>query len=201
MDFFADLIEVLNQIMQIDDLGYREQLHCIQTFFIILSGQGEVLNIDPLRFYGHLYRCLFIIHAGKNYPDFNIILRSVCDVLIKRRKAISLNRLYAFLKRITILSLQLQHNGTLACLGVLKSIMQLTSNVEKMLDTDTTTGSGQYDPYLDDPEYCNANAAALYEMTALTRHYHSIVRKVSTYIVSGASTTGAYTLPLDIGKL
>lgn len=201
LDFFTDLIELLNQIMEISGLGYREQLHCIQTFFVILSGQGEILNIDPLRFYGHLYRCLFVVHAGRNYPDFAIILRSVCDVLIKRRKAISINRLLAFLKRITILSLQLQHNGTLACLGVLKSMMLLTSQIQKMLDTDTSTGSGQYDPYLDDPEYCNAGATALYELSALGRHYHSVVRKMSKHIACSVAASGENSLPPELGKL
>ncbi|KAI9577207.1 hypothetical protein GQX74_005741 [Glossina fuscipes] len=45
LDFFADLIDVLNRVLETqEDLGYHEQLHCIQTIFAILSGQGEILN-------------------------------------------------------------------------------------------------------------------------------------------------------------
>ena len=64
LEFYQDIVNVLNQLVDQESLGYREQLHCVQTVFTILSGQGEVLNIDPLRFYTHLYRNLFLINAG-----------------------------------------------------------------------------------------------------------------------------------------
>lgn len=64
IEFFSDLIEVLFKLLNSDELGYREQLHCVQTVFTILSGQGEVLNIDPARFYSHLYKNLLAVHAG-----------------------------------------------------------------------------------------------------------------------------------------
>lgn len=201
LDFFSDLIEVLNRIMETQDLGYRQQLHCIQTVFTILSGQGEVLNIDPTRFYGHLYRNLLACSGGKNHEDFLIILKTLNEVLIKRRKIITQPRLAAFVKRITIQSMQLLNNGTLATLGVIKTVMQLTSSIAGLLDTDTTIGSGQYDPYLDDPEYCNANCTALYELAALKRHYHPTVRKVSTHIAHGVPATGEGSLPSEIGSL
>jgi len=46
------------------DLTYRESLHCIKTAFSLLSGFGASLNIDPMRFYTHLYKTLFHLHAG-----------------------------------------------------------------------------------------------------------------------------------------
>lgn len=45
-------------------LEYRESLHCVLTAFKILSDQGAALNIDPTRFYTHLYTNLFSVHAG-----------------------------------------------------------------------------------------------------------------------------------------
>lgn len=187
--------------MDHSELGYREQLHCVQTVFTILSGQGEVLNIDPLRFYGHLYRNLLVTHAGKNHQDFIIILKTLNEVLVKRRKNITPRRMLAFLKRIAILSLQLQHNGTLASLGIIKTVMQLSSTVDQLLDTDTTHGSGQYDPQLNDPEYCNADCTALYEMSMLTRHYHPIVRKIANNIAAGVPASGERSLVPELGKL
>lgn len=187
--------------MEMEELGYREELHCIQTVFTILSGQGEVLNIDPLRFYGHLYRNLLVVNAGKNHNDFLIILRTLHEVLVKRRKNITHHRLLAFVKRIVTLSLQLLHNGTLAGLGIVKQVMQLTSSLEIILDTDSDIGSGRYNPELDDPEYCNANCTALYELTTLSRHYHPTVRKFSQHIASGVPATGEGSLNPEIGKL
>jgi Protein involved in the nuclear export of pre-ribosomes len=66
LEFYEDIVNVLNQLLEHEPLGYREQLHCIQTVFTILSGQGEVLHIDPFRFYVHLYRNLLSVHAGNS---------------------------------------------------------------------------------------------------------------------------------------
>lgn len=201
LDFFSDLVEVLNHIMETADLGYREQLHCVQTVFTILSGQGEVLNIDPLRFYGHLYRNLLVCDAGKNHDDFQIILKTMNEVLLKRRKNISQQRLMAFIKRTVTLSMQLLSHGSIACLGIVKNVMQLTSSLEILLDTDTSIGSGKYDAELNDPEYCNANCTALYELAGLIRHFHPIVRKVATHIARGVPASGDGSLAPEIGKL
>lgn len=201
LDFFSDLVEVLNNIMETVDLGHREQLHCIQTVFTILSGQGEVLNIDPLRFYGHLYRNMLVINAGQNHSDLLIVLRTLFAVLVRRRKHMSHGRMLAFVKRLSTLSVHLQHHGIVACLGIIKTVMQLTSSLEMLLDTDTSTGSGRYSAYLDDPEYCNAQCTALYEMASLSRHYHPIVRKMAHHIASGVPATGDGSLVPEIGKL
>lgn len=201
LDFFSDLVEVLNHIMETVELGHREQLHCIATVFTILSGQGEVLNIDPLRFYGHLYRNLLVIHAGQSHSDLPVVLRTLHGVLVKRRKHMSHGRLLAFVKRLSLLSATLLPHGTVACLGIVKSVMQLTSSMEILLDTDTSTGSGRYDPLLDDPEYCNAQCTALYEVVALGRHYHPIVRRMAHHIAAGVPATGDGSLAPEIGKL
>ncbi|XP_055850175.1 nucleolar complex protein 3 homolog [Episyrphus balteatus] len=201
LEYFSDLIDVLNNILETTELGYREQLHCIRTIFVILTGQGEVLNIDPIRFYGHFYRNLLAVHAGKNHEDFQIILRTLDDVLVKRRKNITQQRLLAFVKRLSTISMHLMHNGTLASLGTVKTIMQLTSMLEIILDTDTSVGSGRFDPELEDPEYCNASCTALYELTRLARHYHPTVRRVALHIANGVPATGDGSLPPEIGKL
>ncbi|KAG7218019.1 hypothetical protein INR49_020682 [Caranx melampygus] len=63
LEFFDDLLNVLQNLIRSRDLTNRESLHCIQTVFTILSGQGDVLNIDPLTFYTELYRMLLHLHA------------------------------------------------------------------------------------------------------------------------------------------
>ncbi|XP_034486544.1 nucleolar complex protein 3 homolog [Drosophila innubila] len=201
LEFFSDLIDVLNRILEEQELGYREQLHCIQTIFVILSGQGEVLNIDPIRFYQHFYRNMLVVQAGKNHDDFAIILRTLDEVLVKRRRNMSQQRLMAFVKRLLTGSLHLLHNGTLATLGTIKQTFQLTSVLDALLDTDTTIGSGRYDPELDDPEYCNAASTALYELSLLGRHYHPTVRRMAAHIANGVPASGEGALPTDIGKL
>lgn len=70
MEFYEDIVNVLNQLLEHEPLGNQEQMHCIQTVFTILSGQGEALNIDPFRFYTHLYRNLLSVHAGNSKTTF-----------------------------------------------------------------------------------------------------------------------------------
>uniref|UniRef100_A0A665VDP9 Nucleolar complex protein 3 homolog n=1 Tax=Echeneis naucrates TaxID=173247 RepID=A0A665VDP9_ECHNA len=45
LEFFDDLLNVLQNLIQSGDLTNRESLHCIQTVFTILSGQGHCLPI------------------------------------------------------------------------------------------------------------------------------------------------------------
>lgn len=201
IEFFHDLIEVLFKLLQEADLGYREQLHCVQTVFTILSGQGEVLNIDPARFYSHLYKNLLAVHAGENHADTASILTTVENVLIKRRKHITHQRNLAFLKRLMMLSMQLLHNGTLGCLSIIKTAMQFNNSLDILLDIDAQVGSGKYDPNIEEPEYSNANCTNLWEIEMLHRHYHPTVKRYINYIASGVPTTGNGTLPTDLGKL
>ncbi|GFG40146.1 hypothetical protein Cfor_08231, partial [Coptotermes formosanus] len=136
LEFYEDIVNVLNQLLEHEPLGYREQLHCIQTVFTILSGQGEVLHIDPFRFYVHLYRNLLSVHA-----------------------------------------------------------------VDILLDPDSSVGQGMYFPELEDPEYCNASNAALWELIALQRHYHPTVRKFAHNILLGIPATGNGCLQPELTKL
>lgn len=75
MDFYQDLVNVIDGLMAKGTLSYRQQLHCIETVFKILSGQGQFLNIDPLRFYTHLYRNILYVHVGMMKCLFFIIFK------------------------------------------------------------------------------------------------------------------------------
>lgn len=64
LEFYQDLVNVIDGLMQHANLGYREQLHCIQTVFTILSGQGSALNIDP-------YRSVIQLFRNFSFPNIN----------------------------------------------------------------------------------------------------------------------------------
>uniref|UniRef100_U5EWB9 NOC3-like protein n=1 Tax=Corethrella appendiculata TaxID=1370023 RepID=U5EWB9_9DIPT len=201
IEFFSDLIEILNNILLNAELGYREQLHCIQTVFTILSGQGDALNIDPARFYTHLYKNLLQVNAGKNHEYIEPILATLDNVLLKRRKTISYHRYIAFIKRLLMMSLQLLHNSCLGCLGIVKTALQLNSSLDILLDTDSILGSGNYNPEIEEPEFCSANSTCIYEIASLQRHYHPIVRKFANNIANSVSASGNGMLSSEIGKL
>lgn len=201
IEFFSDMVEILNNLLISKKLGYREELHCIQAGFAILKGQGEIMNIDPVRFYAHLYKNLLTIHAGINHEDVQSILITLDNVLLSRRKDITCDRYLAFLKRISMMTLQLLHNGSLGCLSAIKTALTLKSTLDVMLDTESVVGSGNYIPDLDDPDFSCANCSNLYELSALHRHYHPCVRRLSNNIVNGTPITGPGSLPMDLAKM
>ncbi|XP_053684737.1 nucleolar complex protein 3 homolog [Sabethes cyaneus] len=201
IDFFSDLIDVLDNLLVHAGLGNREQLHCIQTVFTILKGQGEVLNIDPARFYTHLYKNLLYINAAKKSDDIEPIISALESVLLKRHNNITYHRYLAFIKRIAMITLQLQHSGALGCLGVIRTGFVLNSTLDVLLDTESAIGSGEYNSEIDEPEFSNASSTSLYEVASLNRHYHPIVRKLANNISNSVPSAGPGVLPPALGKL
>lgn len=200
MDYCIDLLNLLNGLLNEDRLGYREQIHCIQTVFSILHNQGDAINLDPTRFYICLYGNLLETHASKTYGNCAAILKALYEVLVKRRKKITSKRTIGFVKRISTLSLQLQHNGSLGMLALIKQILMLNKSADILLDLDSSVGNGDYQAELNDPEYCNAFSTALYELALLRNHYHPIVAKYSKHIANGMPSTGEGSLPLQFSK-
>lgn len=190
----------MDNLLKQDWVGPREKLHCIQVVFAILSGQGEVLNLDPTRFYTGLYKEMLSIHASKTHQNFNPLLHTLNSALIKRHKKITNKRTLGFIKRLTTLSLQLLHNSSLSCLGMVKIIFQMNKAVDVLLDVDSSTGDGKFQPEIEDPEYANASTTALYELVLLNRHYHPVVGRYARHIANGVPGTGEGSLPPQFGK-
>uniref|UniRef100_A0A3B5MRX5 Nucleolar complex protein 3 homolog n=1 Tax=Xiphophorus couchianus TaxID=32473 RepID=A0A3B5MRX5_9TELE len=109
-----------------DNLTNRESLHCIQTVFTILSGQGDALNIDPLNFYSQLYKILLRLHAGAPNDDIIIVLRCLDAMLTRRRKQVTLQRAMAFFKRLSVLSLHVLPNASIGILAANRATMHVS---------------------------------------------------------------------------
>lgn len=198
VEFFDDLIGALHYLMESGDLSYRESLHCVQTVFTILSGQGSMLNIDPLRFYTYLYRSLFQLQSGADNDDVPILLTCLDLMFTKRRKQVTVRRIMAFIKRLCSLCLQIPHDGVVAILMIVRSLLSFNKSADILLDTDTSQGSGVYLPELDEPEHCNPNATALWELHSMRRHYHPVVCKVASHLLDGCPLQGEGQLPIDL---
>ncbi|XP_053307256.1 nucleolar complex protein 3 homolog [Spea bombifrons] len=199
VEFFDDLIAVLNNLIDSGDLNYRESLHCVQTAFNILSGQGDVLNIDPLKFYTHLYKTLFGLHAGVTNDDTLIALQCMEVMLTKRRKQVSQQRALAFLKRLSTLALHVLPNSCIGILATNRGVMQTFPKTDILLDNDSQ-GSGIYLPELEEPEYCNAQNTALWELHCLQRHYHPVVRVFAAHLCAGAPSEGSEALRPELSR-
>lgn len=150
LEYYQDIVNVLDHLLENEPLNIREQLYCIKTVFIILTGQGDALNVDPLFFYTHLYRVMLQIDAGsyficflnvvilnfikieffrfigKTYESCDTLLSTLEAILIHKNKKITTQRMLSFTKRIATLALQLLHNGSLGALCIIKSSVQVS---------------------------------------------------------------------------
>ncbi|XP_009327563.1 PREDICTED: nucleolar complex protein 3 homolog [Pygoscelis adeliae] len=199
VEFFDDLLIVLHSLIASGGLSYRESLHCILSAFHILSGQGDVLNIDPMKFYTHLYKTLFSLHAGRTNDDIGIVLQCLDAMFAKRRKQVSQQRALAFLKRLSMLALHVLPNSSVGILATNSVLMQTFPKMDLLLDNESQ-GSGVYLPELDEPEHCNAQNTALWELHLLQRHYHPTVQKFAAHLIVGAPTEGSGALSLDLSQ-
>ncbi|XP_071792862.1 nucleolar complex protein 3 homolog isoform X1 [Asterias amurensis] len=200
IDFFDDLVKVLYTLIDTGDLKYRESLHCVLTAFQILSGQGDVLNIDPTKFYSLLYVTMTQVHAGESCGDAKLILDCLEAMITKRHKQVTFHRVLAFLKRVTTLSLQMLPNGTLGYCCAIRNIMKWYPKSDQLLDNESL-GSGVYLTELPEPEHCNAQNTALWELHLLKSHYHPTVKKYADHIARGNPLTGVGSLPLDLSRM
>lgn len=199
LEFFDDLLNVLQNHIQSGDLSNRESLHCIQTVFTILSGQGDVLNIDPLNFYSQLYKILPQLHAGAPCDDIRIVLQCLDTMLIRRKKQVTLQRAMAFMKRLSMLSLHVLPNASVALLAAGRASMHAFHKCDLLLDNNVQ-GSGFYLPELDEPEHCNARNTSLWELHTLQKHYHPVVQKMARHLSQGAPSEGQAALSVDLSR-
>lgn len=200
IEFFADLLNVLGGLMAEGSLKFRESLHCIQVVFTILAGQGEVLTLDPHRFFRYLYANMFNLSAGVNHEDVQSVLESLRQMLVEHKRKANPGRVLAFSKRLATLSLALLHNGTIPALTTLRSIILAHPPVESLMETDCDGTSGVFSAEVEEPEHSNAAASTFWEFHLLARHYHSTVRHLGEHLLAGVPLQGELALPYTLTK-
>nr|KAG5707619.1 hypothetical protein BaRGS_031001 [Batillaria attramentaria] len=134
IDFFHDLFAVFNQLIESGELSPRETLHCVQTAFTILSGQGAALNIDPMRFYTHLYIALQQVHAGSTPEDAALVLDSLDIAITRRRKQVTQQRVLAFTKRLATMCLQQTPEAACGYLALTRCLVSMFPYTDLLFD-------------------------------------------------------------------
>jgi len=195
IEFFSDLIDVFQELLEGGTLSYRDTLLATGTVFKILSGQGEALNIDPASFYTHLYSSLMSLSVLTSPSSLPLAMASLHDMLITRRKKVSKAKVLAFTKRLGTVCLQLDHAGAMSSLGVLRELFTThTSWTSLLLDSEHEVGSGIFDPSLGDPEHCHATNTTAWELSLTSRHYHPTSQDMARHIMAGCPTQGEFSL-------
>ncbi|XP_064381917.1 nucleolar complex protein 3 homolog isoform X2 [Halichondria panicea] len=189
VDFFSDLMSVLHSLAESGGLSNRECMQCVSTAFEILSGQGSSLNIDPRQFYVQLYGALLQLDTRSTNEDLLLAVECM-DKLIRKRRQISLQRVFAFVKRLSTISLQLLPGACLAVMTTIRTFIQSYQQTERLLDVESVGGGGVFRPDIPDPEMCHASSTLLWELTLLKHHYNGAVRSYSTHLLAGAPSQG-----------
>ncbi|RWS06914.1 nucleolar complex protein 3-like protein [Dinothrombium tinctorium] len=184
IEFFDNIIAVLHGLMKEDLLDSHQSFHCLKTVFIILTGEGSALNIDPQRFYTMLYNHITFVSFETEEETIVTMFECVDSMIVKRRKQISLKRVLAFIKRLATVALNNKRSTSLAILSLIARIMQNHKQSDILIDTDKC-GNGVYLPEAEDPEFSNANASTLWELHLLRNHYQKSIRNYSAYIMNG----------------
>lgn len=162
-------------MIESDRLTFRSKLHCIKTVFIVLSGQGESLSIDPIKFYASLYNIILQLNVTGDLDNTNLLSDCIDMMFFKRRKQIPTSRLLAFIKRLTIMSTQLEPASAAIVLNIVQKLLVLNKATDLLFDNEYQD-SGIYNPELNEPDYANAQNTALWELHLIRRHYNSSIR-------------------------
>lgn len=197
VDFFQDLMTVIEKILKMEDLGMNESLNCVYTAMKILSNQGEILTIDPKQFYSELYFHLLLVSADNNESNVAIAKNCVEEMLLKRRKKVSMVQVTGFFKRLATILLQMKSTSVIDYSLLVRSILIVHKRCDHLLDSDTCM-QGVFQPEVPNPEYSNAESTSLWEMNLLMSHYDPNLNRISKHVLDGAPSQGIGSLPASI---
>jgi len=157
----------------------------------ILSGQGEMLNIDPVEYYKLTYKLIFDISTQSKAEDTDRnleILTQCLDIMLKkRRKQVTLTCLCAFIKRIAISSMNIT-SPKLAdvMLNQVQEFLIVNSKTQLLFDTESEDGA-VCNMEEDDPQFSNSQSTVLWEMHTLRRHFSPNIQKSANKLVRDAA--------------
>ncbi|CAO3592363.1 unnamed protein product [Absidia cylindrospora] len=211
VDFFNDLLNALRDVMnQLEDsslstrggAGTRKRLLCITTAFELLSGQGEALNYDLKDFYKEIYLILFkatyrtrledgwsgeTTAANGADSEAELLLRGL-EMMFLRKRQIPIDRLAAFVKRFSLVALNMPNKTVSRCLTLVQRLLQRNPRLDALIQSEDRAATGIYMPLLQDPELCNPFGTSLYELFLYQNHYDPSIRALAQTIQQQPST-------------
>ena len=195
IEYMDDLITCFYDELCSEQTGLtqRAKFHCLITVFSILNRQQVLIHIDPQRFYALFYSLLLPCPSDH---DIDLVVKLLQMMLIDRYKQLSKNKLLAFVKRLLTMALELQINKSVsAVLVMIKALLSISPMVTDQLFDNEFSGSGiKYLIDLNDPEYCNAQNATLYELTLLRIRSDKHIRQQCDEILSGKFQSDTHVL-------
>jgi hypothetical protein len=98
------------------------------------------------------------------------MLLQCCDLMFVKLRQFSTQRIASFVKRLAILAVVVPTESCIALTAVIVSLFKRHPKVRQLLDTECAS-SGDYNPYVEDPDYTNAISTTLWETALLRRSF------------------------------
>ncbi|MFH4975217.1 hypothetical protein AB6A40_001926 [Gnathostoma spinigerum] len=205
VEFFDDIISAMESLVEMKHLSVSDVLHCIHTVFVILSGEGSAINVDPLCFYRSLYRILPCIVFTRSHATLcdrlSLIITAVQLMFVNRSKAVPLERVAAFVKRLLLLSFLLPNKCIVAVLSSCRAIFIAHQRLRTLIDFEETVNNGMYRPDLDDPDCSHAlSSSILPELDRLAQNSNKMIALFARHLIKNAPSTGPCHLSPEIGS-
>ncbi|CAI2353541.1 unnamed protein product [Caenorhabditis sp. 36 PRJEB53466] len=206
IEFYEDIVSTMENMVQNENLKPLDQLHCINTVFVILSGDGQLLNIDPSKFYRLAYRVLNHLPFEKRpeHRKNQIVMASktLDTMLVLRRKAVPLSRVAAFVKRLLSIATVLDDFLSLCIVSLVRTLFIAHPKLSSMIEDEEGGAPGIYRQDIDDPDVANALATDVRgELSMLARRRNQELSRFANNILYNVPSTGIFKLNPQLTSL
>ncbi|RCN52837.1 nucleolar complex-associated protein [Ancylostoma caninum] len=201
VEFFEDIVLTMEGLVDKEHLRLLDQLYCVNTVFVILSGEGQLLNVDPSRFYRSVYRLLNQLPFEKR-PEVRrkqmVVVSKALDLMInERRKQLPLSRVAAFVKRLLSIATVMDDPSALCLVALVRSFFIAHTKLVQLVEEDDSEGGagGVFRADIDDPDVSNALGSSVRaELKMLTRRRHRSLNLFAQNILHSVPSTGPHKL-------
>ncbi|UMM32303.1 hypothetical protein L5515_006149 [Caenorhabditis briggsae] len=206
IEFYEDIVSTMENMVQNENLKPLDQLHCINTVFVILSGDGQLLNIDPSKFYRLAYRVLnhlpFEKRPEQRKNQIVMATKTLETMLVTRRKAVPLSRVAAFVKRLLSIATVLDDFPALCIVSLVRSLFIAHPKLSSMIEDEEGGAPGVFRQDIDDPDVANALASDVRdELSMLARRRNVELSRFANNILYGVPSTGIFKLNPQLSSL
>ncbi|KAF1752777.1 hypothetical protein GCK72_019332 [Caenorhabditis remanei] len=206
IEFYEDIVSTMENMVTNDNLKALDQLHCINTVFVILSGDGQLLNIDPSKFYRLAYRVLnhlpFEKRPEQRKNQIVMAAKTLETMLVIRRKAVPLSRVAAFVKRLLSIATVLDDFPALCIVALVRLMFIAHPKLSSMIEDEEGGAPGIFRQDIDDPDVANALATDVRdELSMLARRRNVELSRFANNILYGVPSTGIFKLNPQLSSL
>ncbi|EYC31688.1 hypothetical protein Y032_0003g1183 [Ancylostoma ceylanicum] len=201
VEFFEDIVLTMEGLVDREHLRLLDQLYCVNTVFVILSGEGQLLNVDPSRFYRSVYRLLNQLPFEKRLEIRRkqmVVVSKALDLMInERRKQLPLSRVAAFVKRLLSIATVMDDPSALCLVALVRSFFIAHPKLVHLVEEDDSEGGagGVFRADIDDPDVSNALGSSVRpELKMLARRRHRSLNQFAQNILHSVPSTGPHKL-------